>query len=174
MGATVTLVAPDPTTSVDKPVGTAANPMVMVGSDGAGGTNAGLPPGRAGAASSVPTVLSNEDFAALSKIGTPQTSSDLTAFVVNYSTTGDKTLVAAVSGQTTRVHRLRLNVAAANTITIKDGATTLEVLNFTGAGFLTYDFASRPWYKTSANTALVLNVGSANQVNGVVEYLTSA
>lgn len=48
-----------------KPIGTPANPLVTSQSDGSGGTATGLPPGRAPAAASVPTVLSTEDKAAL-------------------------------------------------------------------------------------------------------------
>ena len=68
MGASVTQVIPDPVTGVDKIVGTAAAPFVTSRSDGAGGIVAegtALPPGRAAAAQSVPTVLSTEDKSAL-------------------------------------------------------------------------------------------------------------
>lgn len=98
----------------------------------------------------------------------------LTAFRINYNTTGDKTLVAAVSGQTTRVHRLQLSVAVANTLTIKTGTTVRMVYNLGANGSVTLDFASLPWYTTAANEALVLTVGSANQVDGNIEYVTSA
>lgn len=100
--------------------------------------------------------------------------SDLSAAVVNISSATTTPIVAAVASQTTRVHRMRLNVAAAQSITVKDGSTTLEVINFTAAGFLTYDFSSRPWYKTTANTALNFTTTTTGQVNGVVEYVTSA
>lgn len=43
------------------------NPITVAQSDGAGGTATGLPPGRAAAASSVPVVLSTEDFARVSQ-----------------------------------------------------------------------------------------------------------
>lgn len=98
--------------------------------------------------------------------------SDLSAAVVNISSATTTAIVAAVAGQTTRVHRLRLNVGAAQQITVKDGSTTLEVLNFTAAGFLTYDVSSRPWYTTSVNSALNFTTSTTGQVNGVVEYQT--
>lgn len=100
--------------------------------------------------------------------------SDLSAAVVNIASATDTTIVAAVSGQTTRVHRLRLNVAAAQQITVKRGSTTLEVLNFTAAGFLIYDVSGRPWYTTASNETLVLTTSTSAQVNGVVDYVTSA
>lgn len=45
----------------------AANPITVAQSNGSGGTATALPPGRASAASSVPVVLSNEDFARVSQ-----------------------------------------------------------------------------------------------------------
>lgn len=45
----------------------AANPITVAQSDGAGGTATALPPGRAAAASSVPVVFSTEDFARVSQ-----------------------------------------------------------------------------------------------------------
>lgn len=46
----------------------AANPITVSQSNGSGGTATALPPGRAAAASSVPVVLSNEDFARLAAV----------------------------------------------------------------------------------------------------------
>src|SRR6478609_2808042 len=51
----------------------AANPITVAQSDGAGGTATALPPGRAAASSSVPVVLSTEDKAALDLITTSLT-----------------------------------------------------------------------------------------------------
>lgn len=48
-----------------KPLGTASNPVVTAASNGSGGTAPSLSPGRAAAAASGPTVLSNEDLAAV-------------------------------------------------------------------------------------------------------------
>lgn len=108
----------------------------------------------------------------LSTSNAPLGTSDLTPFVINSSTAGTTTLVAAVAGQTTKVYRLRINVAGANVLTIKDGANVLETINFPGAGILTYDYATRPWYKTSLNSALTLTTSTTAQVNGVVDFIT--
>ncbi len=104
------------------------------------------------------------------------TTSDLTRVRVNTAVAGDNTIVAAVSGQTTRVHRMKLSVAGPVIVQVKDGAgTILEVFNFAGnGGGLVLDFASRPWYITTANTAFILNLSAAVQVDGRVEYVTSA
>jgi hypothetical protein len=104
------------------------------------------------------------------------TTSDLTRVRVNTAVAGDNTIVAAVSGQTTRIHRMKLSVAGPVIVQVKDGAgTILEVFNFAGnGGGLVLDFASRPWYITTANTAFILNLSAAVQVDGRVEYVTSA
>lgn len=100
---------------------------------------------------------------------------DLTGLRINTAAGGDTPLVAAVAGQTTRVHSLRLSVAGAVIVQIRDGATVLEVFNFAGVGgAVVLDFRSRPWYKTTANTALNINLSAAVQVDGRVEYVTSA
>lgn len=103
----------------------------------------------------------------------PMTTSGLTPFIVNTAVVGDTTVSTATASQTTRVHRMRLNVAGATTLTVKSGSTTLEVLKFAGAGFLVYDFATRPWYVTAANQALVISNSAAVQVDGVVEIIKS-
>jgi len=104
--------------------------------------------------------------------------SDLTRLVItNAAASGNTTLVAAVAAQTTRVHRLRLSVAGACIVKITDGAggTVLETFNFAGnGGGVVLDLSDRPYYKTTANTALVLNVSAAVQVDGVLEYVTAA
>lgn len=99
--------------------------------------------------------------------------SDLTPVVLNIGTATTTEIVAAVPGQTTRVHRLRINVAAANTVTIKDGSTTLHVMQFTAAEKETFGFSSRPWYITAVNSALNITTSTTGQVNGVLEYVRS-
>lgn len=101
------------------------------------------------------------------------TSSDLTAAVLNISAAATTAIVAAAAGQTTRVHRVRINVEAAQKITVKNGAAVLETINFPSAGTVFYDFSSRSWWKTSVNTALNFTTTTTGQVNGVVEYITS-
>lgn len=106
--------------------------------------------------------------------GNLASTSGLTPYVLSTNTVGDTTVSSATASQTTRVHRMRLNVAGATTLTVKSGATVLEVLKFAAAGFLVYDFATRPWYTTAANAALVISNSAAVQVDGVVEYVKSA
>lgn len=102
------------------------------------------------------------------------TTSDLIGARINVSASGNTVLVAAVASQTTRVHRLRLSPAASVVVQIKDGATVLEAFNYTtGDPAIILDFSSRPYYKTTANTALTINLSGAVQVDGRIEYVTS-
>lgn len=103
------------------------------------------------------------------------TTNDLSELRINTNASGDTALVAAVSGQTTRVHAIRLSVAGAVIVQIKNGSTVLEVFNFAGnGGSVLLNFRGRPYYKTSANTALNINLSGTVQVDGRLEYITSA
>lgn len=101
--------------------------------------------------------------------------SDLTANVINFSASGDNTIIAGVGGQTIRVHRLRFVAAAPTNITIKDGAgTVLEgPITMTAGGAMVLDLSGRPYYRTSVGNAFVINSSAAVQVGGRVEYVQS-
>jgi hypothetical protein len=104
----------------------------------------------------------------------PLSTSDLTAARISFSATGDQTIVSATASQTTRVYRLRLTVAGATNISIKDGAaSTLEIIQFAAAGMLVLDFNTRPYWVTTANTAFILNSSAAVAVEGRIEYIKS-
>lgn len=103
----------------------------------------------------------------------PLSVNDLTAARITFAATGDQTIVSATASQTTRIYRLRLTVAGLTNITVKDGATTLEVIQFPAAGMLILDFNTRPYWVTSANSAFILNSSAAVAVEGRVEYLKS-
>lgn len=104
----------------------AANPITVAQSNGSGGTATALPPGRAAAASSVPVVLSNEDFARL-------------AAVAFGGSTGTTTSVTSVATSTL----LKAANAARTGITIANDSTSiLYVLLGTGTASATnYTFA---------------------------------
>lgn len=94
--------------------------------------------------------------------------------ITNAAASGVTPLVAAVAGQKTRAYGLRITVAGATIIELRDGATLLERFNFAGAGggvFL--DLRELPYYTTTANTALNLNSTAAVQVDGRLEYFTA-
>lgn len=105
----------------------------------------------------------------------PWATSDLTPSRIDVAAAGDNVLVAAVPSQTTRVHRLRLSPANSVVIQIKDGATVLETFNYTAGGpCISLDFSARPHYRTTVGTALNIHLSGAVQVDGRIEYVTSA
>lgn len=93
---------------------------------------------------------------------------------ISTNTAGDNQLLAAVAAKTHRIHSLRLSVAGAVVVQVKDGATVLEVFNFAGnGGGLTLDFREKPYYVGGVNTAFIINLSAAVQVEGRFEYITA-
>ena len=97
------------------------------------------------------------------------------AAVINTAAAGDTTLVAAVAGQTTRVHRIWFVVGGATTLTLRRGATALTgPMPFNGPGSFVLDFSERPHFVTGVNEAFILASTSAVQVSGRIEFVTGA
>lgn len=101
-----------------------------------------------------------------------QTTPDLTKASATSTTIGTTPIVAAAASVRTRVYRLRVDVAGANVLTFVDnqGTAITEEMNFTGAGFRIYDFATRPWFTTAVNTAFSVTTTTTAKVNIVAEY----
>lgn len=98
-----------------------------------------------------------------------QTTSDLTKAIVQSTTIGTTPIITATAATKGRVYRLRIDVAAANVLTFTDASGT-EKMNFGGAGFRIYDFATRPWFITATNTAFSVTTTTTAEVNIVAEY----
>lgn len=95
----------------------------------------------------------------------------VTKRIDNAAATGDLTVVPAVAGQRVRVYALRLTVAGATIVTVRDGATLLERFNFAGnGGGVSFDMRDIAYYITSPGNALIISSTGAFQVDGVVEY----
>lgn len=93
------------------------------------------------------------------------------ALRINTAASGDTALVAATADKRIKVHALRLSVAGAVIVQIKDGATVLETFNFAAAGTMPpLVLRHAPYYVGSTNTALNINLSGAVQVNGRIEY----
>jgi hypothetical protein len=90
----------------------------------------------------------------------------------NAAAAGDTVVVAAAAGLVVRAFGLRLSVAGATVVQVKDGAgTVLEVFNFAGAGdSAVLDLRSVPFYLLTAGNAFIINSSAAVQVDGMVEY----
>ena len=90
---------------------------------------------------------------------------------INFSGSGDNTLVAGVSQKIIRVYRLWLVVGSATNLVFKDGTTALNgAADMLASGGLTFDHNGEPWFVTGSGNAFVLNSSSAVQVGGMVYY----
>ena len=97
---------------------------------------------------------------------------------INFSSSGDNTVIAGAANLVIRVYRLSLVVASATSLEFKDGTGTVLagpyplaanesiVLDFTFAGM-------PPWYTTSVGNGFVINSSNAVQIGGEVDYLQS-
>ena len=96
---------------------------------------------------------------------------------INVNDAGDTVLVLGIVGKQIKVFRLKLIVAAAVTILIKDNQTTLDgPLSFSANQGMVLDFTSidmPPWYTTSLGNSLIMNCSSGVQIGGNMDYLQS-
>lgn len=90
----------------------------------------------------------------------------------NAAAAGDTVIVAAAAGLLIRAFGMRLSVAGATIVQIKDGAgTVLEQFNFAGAGgSVVLDLRSVAFYMLTTGNAFIINSSAAVQVDGVLEY----
>ena len=103
----------------------------------------------------------------------PQTFSLLSEAIINAAANGDNLVVAATGGQTIRVYKMFLFIAAATTITVKDGAggaALTGAMAFPANYSWTLDFDGAPWFTTSAGNAFNINTNGANQMSGRLFY----
>ena len=90
---------------------------------------------------------------------------------INYNTSGDKTVIAAVAGSTIRIHRITLYCNASNTLTLKDGTTAIMgAFAFVANEGWEHDACDHCPIKLSDGNAFTLNLGSSAQVSGAVWY----
>lgn len=101
-----------------------------------------------------------------------QTTPDLSIAKIGPITaiTASGTIVAAVASTKVRVYSVRMNVGGANVVSILDGATVLERLNFVAGVDKVLDFRTRPWYTTTTGAALNFSTSTATELNLIAEY----
>lgn len=103
-----------------------------------------------------------------------QIDSTVLSAVINTAALGDSTLIAAVAGKTIHIVDMILTVAAATTLTFKDGAAAISGPLFAPAGgaqFILHENPNSEWFATTnpANN-FVLNSTVAVQLSGIVHY----
>lgn len=103
------------------------------------------------------------------------TTARLSAATIDFTSTGDNTIVAAVASQTVRVHKMFLNVSTATNITFKSGAGTslTGAMNFPANGGIVLDFDAEPWFLAASGAAFIINQSGTAQVSGRVYYTQS-
>lgn len=95
---------------------------------------------------------------------------------INAASSGDNTLVAAVTGKRIRVHAYELSASGAVNAKFKDGASTdLTGLLYlaaagSGADALERTNDSDGLFQTTAGNGLVLNLSGAVAVGGLVDF----
>lgn len=96
----------------------------------------------------------------------------LKSAAVNISSAITTAIVAAVTGQSIRMHRILLVVSAPVNLTFKDGTTALSgpIPLATNEG-LALDYQTQAWFVTSSGAALNLTTDSTATVAGTVWYL---
>jgi hypothetical protein len=91
---------------------------------------------------------------------------------INFSASGDNTVVAGAAGLGIYVFKYFLVVGAATNLTFKDGTTALTgAIPLVANMSMVFDFDTRPWYSTASGNALIINSSVAVQVSGRVYYL---
>lgn len=107
--------------------------------------------------------------------GALDATSDLTRVYDDGSTAAEESLVAAVSGQTTRVYEIRATSAGAGYIELRNGSggAVLRRITFPAAGAWEYSFRSRPYAVTGTNTALYWYRSAAVAMTIEAEYVTA-
>lgn len=90
--------------------------------------------------------------------------------VINFSASGDNTIVGADATNRIVVHRLWLVCAGATNLTFKDNLASPAAVPMGTNGGLTFDATGEPWFVTDVNTAFIINSSNAVQVSGEVYY----
>jgi len=97
--------------------------------------------------------------------------SNLLEISIDFTATGDNTIVAAVAGKAVRVYRIFFVLSAASDIVFKKGATALTgVIEMKEGGSVTLDFQDQPWFTTELGEAFVINQSGTAQVSGRLYY----
>lgn len=103
------------------------------------------------------------------------TSATLTEAAIDFSTTGNNTVVSGVANKTVRVFRIFFVCSAATNITIKDGSDTAltGAMSMSANGGFTLDAIGEAWFRTSAGNAFVIHQSGTAQISGRVYYQQS-
>jgi hypothetical protein len=93
--------------------------------------------------------------------------------LLSTSSSGDNTVVAAITNAKIRVLSVAVVATLANVVTFKSGASTAISAAFPlGAnGGIVLPFNEHGWFETAAGEALVINMGTATATGVQVQYV---
>lgn len=93
-------------------------------------------------------------------------------FPINFASSGDNIVIAAIAGRPLNVYGIAFTVAGATNITFKNGATAQSgAIQFTAAGgsmYLTQNDVV--WYYADPGNNFIMNSSVAVQVSGTIWY----
>jgi hypothetical protein len=91
---------------------------------------------------------------------------------INFANTGDNTIITGTTGKAIYVYKYFLVVAAATSLTFKDGATVLTgLISLTANEAMVFTFDTRPWYSCSSGNNFIINASNNTQVSGRAYYI---
>ncbi len=95
----------------------------------------------------------------------------VTQAVINFSGSGDNTIVTGLLGKVIRVLQFFLVLGAASNLTYKSGTTAISgPLDFTSAGAQVQDFIQLP-LTCNPGDSFVINSSNAVQVGGTIWFI---
>lgn len=89
---------------------------------------------------------------------------------INFSASGDNTIISADTTHRITIHRIWLVCGGATNITFKDNLSTPAALPFIANSALIFDATGEPWFQTDKNVAFIINSSNAVSVGGIVHY----
>jgi hypothetical protein len=101
---------------------------------------------------------------------------DLLSYPIDIATSGDNTILSAISGEKVYIHGMWLWANDTVTITFKEAAGT----KLAGAMALVaqdcpcWDIGDIPWFVTTVSTPFIINLSAAVQLSGIVYYRQEA
>ena len=94
---------------------------------------------------------------------------------INFSSTGDNTVISAIASTRILVDRVWLVASTATNLTFKDGASNSlsGPVPMSANGGLTFDISGEAWFVTALANAFIINQSGTAQISGQIYYHTS-
>lgn len=98
----------------------------------------------------------------------------LTRATINFSSSGDNTIISADPDNKIFIQRLWLVTGGTTSLTFKDNLSSPGAIPMIANGALVFDMSDEPWFITAINTPFIINSINAIQVSGIVHYSLAA